>query len=266
MSDTPPSVDAVKAAQVVEPIPDPVLEGEEIAELEDLPEGKDEFPREYVETLRTENAKWRTRTRDIESHFEGYTEQERTRFLEMARTLQEDPEAALEDYEGVTDRLRKQLGKEVTVPEETETAPVVKKEETPTALTEDDITRLVGERMEVERVERVKAEGIQATLDEAEALGDGEQYKNPAAKAQLFATAQHQQISLAEAHDLLTGDFSTAVDAAVEARLESIRTGKVYPPRLPAGDPSNVQDKGPPKTLEEAQKSSEARFAAAYGQ
>lgn len=260
----PPSSDAVAAAQQIPPPPPPAAEPE--AELADLPEDQDTFPRSYVEKQRNENAKWRTRTRDIESHFDGYSPEERTRFLDMAAQLTTDPEAALVEYEGVTNRLRKQLGKDTPVPEEAAPPAPAAEVPAPPAAAEDvatQVDRLVSERLEVERAAQAKDDGVQATLREAEALDD--RYKDPAAKAHLFAVAQQNQSDLATAHEFITGGIQSQIDAAVEARLADLASGRAHPPRIPAGDPTAASSSGPPKTLAEARAAAEARMDAAYG-
>ena len=265
MSDMPPSEESVVAAQQIPTIVQEV-EVEEIPELEELPEGQDEFPREYVEKLRGENAKWRTRTRNIESSFDGYSPREQEKFLALASTLQNDPEAALEEFEAVTNRIRTQLGKEspvsevnpdpVVEPDPTSAEPVVP------VLTTDDIERLVGERLEADRQEQAKADDIQKTFAEAEDLDPS--YKDYAAKAHLFAVAQQNKINLKEAHEIIVTGLEEVIDSAVEARLDDLAKGRVYPPRLPVGEAGNTQAKGPPKTLEEAKKAADARMDAAY--
>ena len=261
---TPPTAEAVAAAQQVPGVPPPEPEPE--PELEPLPDG-DSFDRPYVEGLREENAKWRTRTRAIESSFEGYTPEDQSRFLDLARNLTTDPEAALEEFQGVTDRLRKKLGKEVPVPEEAPT-PIPPVEEAPppapVGLTEDDVNRMVGERLQKDADARKAQSDIDATLAEAEALDD--RYKDPVAKAQLFAAAQANRTDLAGAHEILSGGFNSAVEAAVEQRLADLAAGKKFPPRLPAGDPTASKEVGHDLSLEEARRRADARIDAALGQ
>lgn len=239
-----------------EPVLDPT------AEPEPLPD-QDTFERSYVEDLRGENAKWRTRTREIESHFEGYSPEERTRFLELAGQLHSNPEAALAEFEGVTARLRKQLGKETPV--EPENTPTPEPEPTGDGpVTQADIDRIVGERIEAERAQAAENDRIQATIAEADELG----FTSPEQKAQLFAKAQSMNdgrgAPLSEAAAALSGDFDSAVEAAVEARLAELASGRAHPPRLPTGDPANTQDQGPPKTLDEAKARAAARLDASY--
>jgi hypothetical protein len=238
----------------------------------DLPEG-DTFPREYVEKLRAESAKYRTRAREIESKFDGYTPEEKTRYLELVSQLRDDPEGAYDEFVGVTQRLAAQLGKEETMSEEVPVPPVVETEPAPPApapagITEDDITRIVAERLAAEKAEVDQQSEVQRTFEKAEALDDA--YKTKAGKAHLFAVAQEmndgQGGTLEEAHALIAGQLEDVIEAAITEYREGIRTGKKHPPRLPSGDPTTGgEPKGPPKDLAEAKARAEERFAAIYG-
>ncbi len=69
-------------------VPEPVVE-------ETVPEEQDTFDRAYVEQLRDEAAKYRTRARDYENTFEGYDEETRAGWLEligMAKAAEGNPE------------------------------------------------------------------------------------------------------------------------------------------------------------------------------
>lgn len=246
-----------------DPAPEPTGDDTGGDELEPLPEGQQQFDREYVEKLRHENGRYRQRARDIESHFEGYSPEERSRYLELAGQLHSNPEAALEEFEGVTARLRKQLGKETPV----EPEPTTPTDPAPTQdgpATQADIDRIVSERLEAERAKADEDARIQSTIAEADELG----FTSPEQKAQLFAKAQSMNdgrgAPLSEAAAALSGDFDSAVEAAVEARLAELASGRSHPPRLPSGDPANAQDQGPPKTLDEAKARAAARLDASY--
>lgn len=262
---TPPSEAAVQAAADAAAATEPPAPEPE-PEIEDLPEGTDSFDRPYVEKLRGEAAKYRTRARTFEAAFTGYSDQERDRFLELAGMLS-DPnrkEQALEEFRGVTERLAKQLGKEL--PTVTETAPEPEQapepaETGPSALTEADIDRLVEAKLAAAQQRQAQEAEVQATFAEAEALSSD--YTDPAAKAYLFATARQHQTDLAGAHEIIQQQRQAAIDAAVEEFRSGLASGRQHPPRLPAGDPANAQDQGPPKTIEEASRRAKERLRAA---
>lgn len=258
MSDTPPPEAAARAAAEAAATA-PVPEAPEPEEIEELPEGTDTFDRSYVEKLRSEAAKWRTRTRDFESKFEGYSEAEQGEFLRLASMLNDPSKQAdaLEQFRGVTDRLAKQLGQEAfPVQESPEPAPAASS----SALTAEDVSRLVEERLAEARQQQQQQSDVEAAFSEAEALAPG--YADPAAKAHLFAVAQNRNVSLEKAHEIIQGQLQEAIDQAVESHMDGLRTGK-HAPKLPAADGTNVLDQGPPKTLEQARARAEERLRAA---
>ena len=219
------------------------------ADVDDsLPEGQDTFDRAYVEKLRAEAAQRRTQLREFEQHFEGFSPEERTRFMSMAHKITTDPEAALEDFQGVVTRLAQSLGKEITSVD-VEQAPEPEEQEAAApepagALTADDVARLVEERLAAEREQAAKDDEVAQTFAEAEALSDD--YKTPAGKAFLLGVAQSlndgQGGSLAEAHEVITELLQARIDSAVAEYRQGIVSGKAHPPRLPAGDPANSQE------------------------
>lgn len=234
-----------------------------VSDLDNDLEDADTFPRDYVEKLRAESAKHRTRAKEYESAFEGYEPAERARYLELAAQLRDDPESAYEQFAGVTERLAKRLGKEtIPVPEE---APAPDQEvSTFGVLTEADIDRIVGERLAAERAQTEQQSEVDRAFAEAEALGD--EYKDKAAKAHLFAVAQHNNVDLAGAHQIIAEQRQELIDAAIEEYRQGLLTGKSHPPRISSGDPAAAPAaKGPPKTLDEARSRAEERLGALYG-
>lgn len=268
-SATPPSPEAVSAAAEAAAVPKAPEPPAPDPEIEEIPEG-DTFDRAYVERLRGEAAKHRTAKQDLMRHFDGYSDAERTRFLELAAKLQSSPEEALEEFRGVTNRLAAQLGKEPFMNEAPTPDPISVSEPEPvdagSALTASDVERLVTERLEAERAAAAQQEEIKSTFAEAEALDDS--YKDPTVKSYLFAVAQHNGTDLAGAHEIIQAQRQAAEDEAVERYRQSLREGGTpgHPPRLPAGDPATAtKNQGPPKTLEEARARAEERFRATYG-
>jgi hypothetical protein len=230
-----PAAQAAAAAAAATPAPAPPPAPE--PEIDPLPEDQDTFDRAYVEKIRGEAAKHRTAKNEVLAHFEGYTEQERTRFLQLAQELHSSPETALDEFQAITNRLATQLGKEIT-PMNTP-APEPTPEPAPTGdapLTAEDIERVVAERLAAEKQAAAEQDQVAATFAEAEALDPA--YKDPAAKAHLFAVAQHNGTDLAGAHEIIAGQLQETIDAAVAAQLEGLRTGTAHPPRTPLGDPS----------------------------
>ena len=256
MSDTPPPEAAARAAAEAAAAA-PVPPAEAPSEIEELPTDTDTFDRAYVEKLRGEAAKWRTRTREFESNFSGYSETEQAEFLRLASMLNDPNQQtdALEQLRGVTDRLAASLGQEAPAMNDTP-----EPDAAPAALTAEDVSRLVEERFAAAQQEQKRQSEVESAFAEAEALAPG--YTDPAAKAHLFAVAQNRNVSLEAAHEIIQGELQEAIDKAVAEHMDGLRTGK-HAPRLPSGDSTNVQDQGPPKTLEEARARAEERLRAA---
>ena len=155
--------------------------------------------------------------------------------------------------------------------EEVPAPPVAKTEPAspaPAGVTEDDINRIVAERLAAEKAEVDQQSDVQRTFEQAEALDEA--YKSKAGKAHLFAVATEmndgQGGTLEEAHAFITGQLEDVIEKAIDEYREGIRTGKKHPPRLPTGDPTTGgEPKGPPKNLSEAKARAEERFAAIYG-
>lgn len=266
---TPPSSEAVSAAASAAAVPKAPEPEAPDPELEDIPEG-DSFDRAYVERLRGEAARHRTAKQDMLRHFEGYSENERSRFLDLAAKLQSSPEEALEEFRGVTERLAKQLGKEPFMNEAPAPDPASTSDSSTgsseSALTVSDVERMVTERIDAERAASAQEAEIQSTFAEAESLDDS--YKDPTVKSYLFAVAQHNNTDLAGAHDIISQQRQASEDEAVERYRQSLRSGGTpgHPPRLPSGDPqTGTKNQGPPKTLEEARARAEERFNATFG-
>jgi len=251
-----PSSDVVAAAASAAAEPAPAPAPDPVPELEEIPEG-DTFDRAYVEKLRNEAAKHRTRARSFEDAFSGYSESERDRFLDLAGKLNSDPESALDEFRDVTIRLAEKVGKEPFVMSE-EVVPEVAADPAPAV----DIDALIEAKFAERQAAADKQSDVERTFAEAEALDPG--YKDPAAKAHLFAVAQHNSTDLAGAHEILQNQLQSAIDAAIESHMEGLRSGTVHPPRLPSGEAA-VADSGPPKTLEEARRRATERMNAAFG-
>ena len=266
-SPSPEAVQAAAAAAAEAPAaPAPPSE----PEIEEIPEG-DTFDRAYVEKLRGEAAKHRTRARSFEEAFAGYTDAEQARFLDLAKNLNHNPEAALEEFRSVTNRLAGQLGKEPIMSEDpTNTNPAQAAEVAApseaaspavSALTAADIDALVESKLAAAQQQQQQQSEVERTFAEAEALDPA--YKDPAAKAHLFAVAQQNGTDLAGAHNILTDQLQTVIDKAVSEHMEGLRSGRVHPPRTPAGSDTTSESSGSPSTLAEAKARATERFRAA---
>ena len=259
---------AVAAAADAVDIPGPAPEPEALDT--ELGEGVDTFDRPYVEKLRSEAASKRTELRGYKDAFSGYTPEETARFLELAADLNANPEKALEGFQGVTDRLAAQLGKEKSpmseeiVPVVVEAAAVEVAAAVP-GLTSEDVTRMVNERMDAERAAADAAASTRNVFAEAAQLSDAYAEGSPAL-VQLLAVAQNDPAangSLADAHGILMAQIADIENAAVEAYRNGIRSGAKHPPVV-AGQAATALESEPPKTIEEASRRARERLNATY--
>ena len=178
--------------------------------------------------------------------------------------LNRDPEAAMEEFRGVSDRLAQQLGKEAPVAEEV--IPTVPAEAPAAALSAEDINRIVGEQMQAEREVDAQAQANRNVFAEAAALSDSYSEGSPELVS-LLAVAQNDPAAegtLAGAHAIMQAKTIAIEEAAVDAYRQSLRSGKAHPPVV-SGQPATPGNQEPPKTIAEASARAKERFAATYG-
>lgn len=259
---------AAAAATAASAAPEPeVIQVDDVADdLPDLPEDQDTFSREYVEELRSENAKARTRGRDIEAAFAGYKPAEKARFLELSKLVIENPEKALEEFQGVTNKLATQLGKTVTPVADEVVIPAAEAPAADGVLTAEQVTEMVTAQLEAEREVAARANQNQDIFQQAATL-DPKYAEGSRALVDLLSVAQSNPEAggtLEGAHAIIEAETQAIKDAAIEEYREGIRTGKKHPPRLPNGDPQAQKSTGPPTTIEEASARARERLDATY--
>lgn len=121
------------------------------------------FDRKYVEELRRENAKWRTRTHSYEETFDGMEDSLREGWLELIRLANSDDPQAM-------DTLAQMLGFEIEQPEE----PVVPTDvpQYPTREEAAQIAREEAQRLyEADQAQRAEQAAIEGVASEAKSLG-----------------------------------------------------------------------------------------------
>lgn len=217
------------------------------APVEDAPvstPAEETFPRTYVEELRQESAKYRTKVKPYEDAFADYDDDSRQAFLSLARDLIEAPEDAARRMLQVSREL---LGDEFDK---------VLSDPTPKPLTKDDVERLLAEK---ETVAQQQA-AIRAVEDEATALGYAEK---SADRAFLFSIASTETAGdLKAAHEKIESRKQEIIDAYL---AEKQGQADAFPTPTTAGVGAG-QDNGPAKDFTEARRRFEARSAASLGQ
>lgn len=131
---------------------------------EATPDAPEVFDRAYVEKLRDESARYRTRARDYEQTFEGMEDSLREGWLELIRLANSDDPQAM-------DTLAQMLGFEVA---EEPQEPVVPTD-APQYLTREEAAQIAREEAqrlyESEQAQRAEADAIGAVASEAKDLG-----------------------------------------------------------------------------------------------
>lgn len=221
------------------------------------------FPREYVEKLRRENAEVRTKYAPFRDTFSDVEEDLRDYVLnDIVRPLLTDPASALDELYGIVERIH---NSNQTVPKwlekQIEKAEEAVDEDKPLTVAEWKAIQAKEEAAKAEETKRT--EGLKAIMDATTALG----YPSTPADdpygdlASLFAiSTNHTKGDLQKAHELRVNRFNEAVEAAVTAKLEEIKTGAIKWPAVSSTGTSPAEEKQEPKTFSEARKRANSRL------
>lgn len=253
---------------------DDVLDG-------DLPDG-DTFPREYVEKVRAEAARYRTEFKPYRDVFKDVSPELRDYILyDVAGPLvSADPTQALDELYELVERVHQVKGDQPRWAQQLEehtgesaapASPVVKPAApAPSGEITEDTPLTVAQWRALQEEDRKKEEersGIDAIFAKATELGyhkDGEFGDDMAA---LFYLSTHVTGGdLEKAHALRASRYQAALDAAVEAKLEEIRSGAAKWPSVSvstAGTPAPAGEG--PKTFGDADRRARARLDRHFG-
>lgn len=236
-------------------------------EIEELPEG-DTFDRAYVEKLRDENAKWRTKVRHYEGAFNGFNEGEQEYLLEVITTLSDDQEVGAMQLRNIAQNLlgdkflegiegvgpveaveEEEEGKDGTVADKPKTG----------ELTAEELQRILDERdatKEQTAAERQRAAEEEAMIEEVFSEIEAAGFERG---TEAFQTALSLGASMAQSgkdvvfadiapkirafHDIpepaVEGDTpDAAVEKAVDADVDG--SGKVFAKTATAGGAGNA--------------------------
>lgn len=190
-------------------------------------EQEDTFDRKYVEEVRQEAAKYRTRAKPFEEAFDGYDDEDREALLGLVKELRLNPQAG---GARLIDAARQILGDEFDT---------ILNDPTPKALTKEDLDKEFKAREE-------RAAQEQAVLDlekEARELG----YENGTADQALLYWFAHNETSgdLKAAHEKIGGARQAVIDQYL---AEKGQDGESFPAPISAGSGS-TDDQGPAKDL-----------------
>lgn len=254
-SDVPPEAPA-PAAEPVNPLlaeyppaaPEPVAEetpAEPVAEGGAEPGVDPEtFDRSYVEELRKESAKYRTKAKPYEEAFAEYDDESREVLLSLARELISDPEAGARRMVEISKNILDDKFEDVL------------KDPSPRPLTAQDVDRMFSERESKAQQEAA----VRAVEQEAADLGYAD---GTADRALLFSIANTETLGdLKAAHEKIQARNQTIIDAYLE---EKRAAGEAFPTPTSAGVGAGA-DGGPPKDFAEAKKGLLAFLSSQPGQ
>lgn len=205
--------------------------------------GADRFDRSYVEKLRNEAADYRTKYAPYRDLYGDLDEDIREYVLELNRSLlSPDKSRFVEEVKGLL----------AAIEGGDEPAPAT----TPPAAADDDLDRpLTRRELEQLRAQEEQAKREQAEMqrihDELNSLGyvpaDKDEYGDTAAVIAMAVNRYGGDLN--KAHAARAERFQKAVDEAVAARLDAIRSGaEPYPPQStatgasPAGEPDAIPE------------------------
>ena len=156
------------------PEAEPLVEGVPAGEAGagDAPEADPEsFTPEYVHKLRDEAAGFRTELNPYKETFDGFADEEREAFLDLARTLKSDPIAAADWMEQVAKNIKQGMAPEAA--EEKATVDVAEKiiDDADKPLTRKEWERLTAEREQTQTETQQRQSAIDAVESEIRALG-----------------------------------------------------------------------------------------------
>ena len=216
---------------------------------EDTPPAEpDMFPRDYVEELRQEAAKYRTQLRDYEQKFDGYTDEERSALLDYVY-LTRQAEAGNEE---AARQLQEMFGEQ----DETPAPEPVQQfdEETFRRLAREEAERLVAEQAQaqaqqqaVQNVQtRAKELGYEAGTEDYVLLMKFANDVDPADNPDLIA-AGHEKVQA----------YKQAIIDAHLAQIQAQNDQIPVQPTTPGVAPSQAT---PPRTFEEARQALHERL------
>lgn len=246
--------EAEAVASVAEPVEETPVEAPEAPPeppvADAAPQDPDMFPRDYVEELRRENAKWRTQAQEYNRAFDGYdddTRQQLLTYFQLAKRAEAgDVDAARE--------LQAWLGDDDdTTPDESDDLPPMTRaeyEEFVRQAARDEAERLLSER-ESYQAQQAAIDGVRTTAE-----GMGYEHGSPDYVLLLkFANeldpAEHPDL-LAAAHAQVEAYHDSILERKQQSYLAQKEADTLGAPKVAAQGGNPDLSAGPPKTWAEA--------------
>jgi hypothetical protein len=250
----PPTADSGGAAAAPPPPPPPPPDIPDDLDA-DLPEGADQFPREYVTKLRQEAAKNRTAVRDAQPILDVFGDigpEDRDMLLQFTKALVTDPE-------GVGKTAALQLAKNLVGDQDL--AEALEALNTPEYLTPQQLEEHLAQREA--RAKETEAEEAARLSIEKEATDLGYEDETPERAILFWHAAKKTEGDITKAHEQVATWKQGIIDNFV---TEQRKLGASFPaitskPGAPSNDPGGAA----PKTMAEARERAEARMKAVVG-
>jgi hypothetical protein len=179
--------------------------------------------------LRDEAAAGRTKLKQYDEAFQGYSEVEIDQFLNVARALTQDPVAAADWFEDVAKNIKQGMTEQQAQQAATETAAAagVGAEPAEKPLTQQDFERLLDEREATRATQKAQEDALQGVYAEMKTLGydpdtgDGMRV--------MYLAVNSTNGDLAEADKLVKAEKQAIIDAYLEEKRKDARAAGVTP-------------------------------------
>jgi len=209
------------------------------------------FDREYVEKLRDEAAKYRTRSKELESKFEGWDPEDRDLFLDISKDLlSKDPKAAAAaaaKLKGVSEKIAAEVG---AIEDELERP-----------LTKAEMEQFIAEK----EAEREKQTALNQVLSESKALGYEPGSREFAELTWRAINDKEAGGTIAGAHERILAEIAAFEQQVIDKYVAGKKGQAESFPKTPTDGAAPGTTNEPPKTFEEARARARARAAAQVG-
>lgn len=221
---------------------------------------RDTFDRAYVEKLRSESAGYRTKAKEASEKLAEYEDvfaqidpEDRKVWLDMARTMYEDPKAGADYLKRVAEHVQSGMTQEqaeVAAGNEPDG-----KDGEPKPLTQADFDRMYQERRQAEQATAQQEAAVKAITDEAAELG----YKPETVDYDLLLGIAYKQTGgdLKAAHQVIVDSRQAVIDEYVAAKAAD--GGAAQAPA--GGIPVATGGTQPIKNISDADRAAKARLA-----
>ena len=207
----------------------------------------DMFPRAYVEELRQDAARYRTQYREMESKFDGYTEDERAALLDYIHLIRRAESGDAEAEAQLAEMFE----------EEQEPEPIQQfDEETFRRLAREEATRLVQEQSAVQ-AQQAAVQGVQSRATELGYTVGSEDY----ILLLKFANEVQSDDPISDGHAKVQAYKQSIIDAHLKA-IQSQNAGVATQPVTNGAAPTNIDE---PKTFEAARNALHERLTRQFG-